>query len=630
MAAAATELAAPPRVQARRRPIEPMRLIGILLWILLLSGVALRFAQPPWDDADVARSGGMVLSFATWGEEDAPGQPVTLPHTFGRGERAEMIRVYRIPVRLDPGLAGHPRLGLCIPRWSLSGDVWIDGLRLASAREGVEALKDWVRPQHIALPPGLSPGPHEIKVRLRSSPAFSGGMAHVWLGDDAVVGPACEAFAQRKREFPGGLSAALLVTGVLAAIVAVRLRDAAAFWFAVTAFAWSGHHLFVTAWSLPLDDHQWTLGWMLSRPAFVPPLVLFCLRFFGLRMPRFERGLAAVTGCGVVLLLLLPESQWWRWIAGAAVIGVLLITGLMLMSVRHAAGRRELPDDMLMASLVFLCITHLLDLARWLNWLPYDFLSLSYVSAPMVMGAFSMALVERIVTLYRQERDNSRRLATEVAAQRAALETSYRELRHQRDAVVEAQERQRIMRELHDGLGSHLVAAATLLAGPVPRPEELAELVERSLHELRNALDALASDAHDLAELLGALRDRVEPVLDSKGMRLDWHVEELPATRAMLAAERLHVLRIVQEAFTNILKHSGARHVELRAGPLPDGRSLVAILDDGRGLGQEAPPGGRGLTSMRDRARRLRAELIVEDRQQGLRVELRLPAAPGR
>ena len=313
-----------------------------------------------------------------------------------------------------------------------------------------------------------------------------------------------------------------------------------------------------------------------------------------------------------------------------ALLSVVLVALLLVLVLPHALRRRELAADMLVASLVFLCFTHLMDLAGWMRWISHDFISLSYVSVPMVMGTFAMAMIERLLALYQREQSAARRLEAEVAAQRRELQASYVELRRQRDAVVEAEERQRIMRELHDGIGSHLVAAATLLGAPQPRPAEAAELVERSLHELRNALDALASDASDVAELLGALRDRVEPVLEARGIALDWQVEPLPATRALSATDRLHVLRIVQEAFTNILKHAQARQVVLRAAEAESGRSAIAILDDGRGLAGSRPAGGRGLASMRTRAQRLGAELVIEERQQGLRVELRLPAPAAR
>ncbi|NDG43056.1 MAG: hypothetical protein EBY28_27860 [Betaproteobacteria bacterium] len=203
-------------------------------------------------------------------------------------------------------------------------------------------------------------------------------------------------------------------------------------------------------------------------------------------------------------------------------------------------------------------------------------------------------------------------------------------MRQQRDAEVEADERLRITRELHDGLGSHLVAAASLLASAHPAPGErasLAALVDQSLQELRNALDAIASDTTDVAELLGALRDRLEPVLAARGIGLAWDVAPLPGTLGYGVAQRLDVLRIVQEVFANILKHAGRCRVRLQAQSTPTGGSLITITDDGRGL-SAAPKEGVGLPSMRERAQRLGAGLAIGPAEHGgCRVTLSLPAS---
>ena len=146
-------------------------------------------------------------------------------------------------------------------------------------------------------------------------------------------------------------------------------------------------------------------------------------------------------------------------------------------------------------------------------------------TTPLLSVVMGLMLVERMALLYRRQASAAAWMRNELARQQLALERSFEGLQRQREAELQAQARLRITRELHDGLGSHLVAAAALLGRPQPQAGDraaLATLIDQSLQELRSALDAIGSGQADLAELLGALRDRLEPVLDARGIELDW------------------------------------------------------------------------------------------------------------
>ncbi|MDP2834220.1 MAG: hypothetical protein Q8Q28_13185 [Pseudomonadota bacterium] len=108
---------------------------------------------------------------------------------------------------------------------------------------------------------------------------------------------------------------------------------------------------------------------------------------------------------------------------------------------------------------------------------------------------------------------------------------------------------------------------------------------------------------------------------------------KLPALPWLEPPEALQVLRILQEALANVLKHARASVVRIDARKVErDGHSgvLVSIADNGMGYDMgydETRHGGRGLGNMRDRARRLGAELRIET-EAGTRVEVFLPLNP--
>lgn len=615
-----------------------LRMLVGLAWLALLAAIVLFFILPDWTEAQVKASDGLVLNQAHWSvEAGGAEQLVTLPHRASPFEAPTTNR-YRLAFMLPQALSADQRLGLCVARWALSADVWLDGQRIASALQGFSALLEWNRPHYLALPPALAAGPHALEFRVAPAPrGLDSGLSALWLGDDQELRPGCEALTARQREQPSTLRGALIATGLIALVVGLRLRDPVSLWIAALAGVWTVQHLSLHMAAfmplaqllLPISPQTLFVVLLLLRFAFVLPLTIFCLRYLGLRLPNLERAMWFGAMACAVLLAWLPPGLRWAWVLCLGSLCIALLLCPLVLVLRHAWRHASLASDVLSVSLLFLLLCNVVEGAQRFVWIPGLPVGVSQIAVPMIIGMFGLLLAERLWLLYRRQQGAADGLTAEVERQRAQLQHSFEQLRQQRDAEVEAGERLRITRELHDGLGSHLIAAAALLARPRSRTGEraaLAALVERSLQELRSALDAIASDTADVAELLGALRDRLEPVLAAHGIQLDWSVEPLPGTHSLGVAERLDVLRIVQEVFSNIFKHAGRCRVSLQAHPTPQGGSLIVITDDGPGLaaGQKE---GVGLPSMRERAQRLGAGFDIGPGEAGgCRMTLSLPA----
>ena len=219
------------------------------------------------------------------------------------------------------------------------------------------------------------------------------------------------------------------------------------------------------------------------------------------------------------------------------------------------------------------------------------------------------------------------RLATALAPQLAVVLRSQlltRELARERARVASAtsSERDRLRRDLHDGLGPSLSgialslqAASRALAGD---PASVAPLLERTraeseaaVREVRRVLDGLRPGALDLHELPVAVRDTATSLGLGRpgGTAFELDADHLPplAPRVEEAA-----YRIVAESLTNVARHARAGRCTVRLAQA-DGHLRVAITDDGCGA-QPAPGGasGHGLESMRRRAADLGGVLRVE------------------
>jgi signal transduction histidine kinase len=214
-----------------------------------------------------------------------------------------------------------------------------------------------------------------------------------------------------------------------------------------------------------------------------------------------------------------------------------------------------------------------------------------------------------------------------------AANVEVRRLAEAQLASVALEERARLAREIHDGLAQDLWYAKlkqSRLAQIIPRGDEATTLSD----EVGDAIDAALGEARQAGIAMrpggepGHLPEMIERQVDDFADRFAVRAETtvtgpIPALDPRTQAE---VLRIVQEALTNIRKHADATVVRVTVET--DGDLRVNIADNGRGFRPDVPTGGFGLESMRQRADLIGASLTVSSApRDGTRVELRLPVA---
>jgi signal transduction histidine kinase len=207
----------------------------------------------------------------------------------------------------------------------------------------------------------------------------------------------------------------------------------------------------------------------------------------------------------------------------------------------------------------------------------------------------------------------------------AELAANYARLSALEGERARSDERERLMRDMHDGIGGQLVQA---LAMTEHREDgaDLAEVLRASLDDLRLLIDTSAHEGEDLGALLAGLRSRLRRRLEVAGLRVDWPLVAAPALPRLTPHRALQLVRVLQEAVANVLKHAQARtiRIECRLHATPDGAELqLEVADDGRGIAADAAP-GRGLENMRRRAAELGGTLSISGGR-GTRVLLRLP-----
>src|SRR5690606_12551915 len=165
------------------------------------------------------------------------------------------------------------------------------------------------------------------------------------------------------------------------------------------------------------------------------------------------------------------------------------------------------------------------------------------------------------------------------------------------------EERRRLMRDLHDGVSGHLVSIIALSERREVHPGDIEAAARAALEDLRLVINSLDLEDGDLRLALAGFRERLVPQLRRLGVALDWSMEDLPEIGGVTPGNALSILRILQEAVTNALKHGPARHILIRGAPNGDGGAVVTVRNDTGAFTLQGA--GRGLENMRQRAYRL-------------------------
>lgn len=203
--------------------------------------------------------------------------------------------------------------------------------------------------------------------------------------------------------------------------------------------------------------------------------------------------------------------------------------------------------------------------------------------------------------------------------------------------TMQDEERRRIAREIHDGLGQELAAAKMIMDGILAKDSspamqqasvEASHLVDRAIQQVRTISHLLHPPLLDEVGLISALRWFLEGLSDRSGIHVQLEVDPPDLSRLKSDMETA-IFRIIQEALTNMFRHSGAHNGKVSVNQ-KDGRIFVTVSDDGRGIDEEViqlrPESiGVGIGGMRQRVTELGGTLRLAKANPGTIVEVVIP-----
>lgn len=562
---------------------------------------------------------------------EAGWESTRLPHRARKPNGSELVHYWYkagFTVRsAGPAVSREELLWLYLPRLTSGAVIYLNGalvgvIQSSDAATHIRMLK----PNLLLLPPlAVRSGVNEIVLHAGVREPLT-GVSTMEIGPERLLRPKFEQRFFLEHTAAEISTVICLMTGLT--ILAFWLRRPQERLYGLYAFCllfWGARTL-VMGWSVVPIAHlmDWRLAYYVATAGFILLFSIFSLRFSGNRKPRLERFMTvyAVSCCLLFAAVGMPLRGFMDsyLVPGFFPFATYSVGSLTLFALRQR-GRASLAMGLSMSVALGLALH---DFAVQERWFHLTDIYLLHLGVPVFLLVMAGVLSDRFFDSLQAVESANERLALRIAERERELAQSHARLSQLERIQGATEERQRIMQDMHDGVGSQLLTVLAIVErGTASRDDTLA-LLRDCLDDMRLAIDSLAPNDPDLLPALGSFRFRIQTRFNEAGIALAWTNHDLPDALELGAHDGLQVLRILQEALANVVKHARATSVTIDFYFSPQ-RLLVRVVDDGVGSTVTPNIGGRGRRNMQSRAIKIGALLGIEHGARGTVLDLEIP-----
>ena len=553
--------------------------------------------------------------------------PVKLPDRWtapGRWPEHSGAVWYRVDWHNPCAADASPGVALATNTINMAGELWLGDTLLWRDRHLTEPLsRSWNLPRYWRLPaPLVRPGANTLWVRVLGAAAQLPGLGELALGAPADMADVTARSSWNKRTL---FVVNVAISGALGVFFffawALRREQKAYGWYALASLLWvlfAANIVATETWPFP-DTVVAGRANMTALVLYMAAFTVFSWRFGDMRLPRLEPALGLLVAALVALVWLTPERGLADALNVTMVCCVAIFVGAAGLFMLRALRTRQADHLMLALCMALFVVVGLHDLFLVQGaispggaWTPYSSLAITLCMA-LILGGRMARNIRRI------ERFNVE-LTDSVAHARANLQTT---LAREHALVLRnlrLNERLGIAHELHDGLGDALVRSIALVeqASAPLQNRQFLSILKLLRDDLRQMIDGDSCRGVTVPatpqQWLAPLRHRFTGLFDELDIRSSWqHPAEW--AQAPNALQCLALTRVVEEAMTNIIKHSRARHVRVVLANTDSGGLALRVEDDGVGFDVQAVQTAGlsvGMRSMQARMARVGGDLQVQ------------------
>ena len=570
------------------------------------------------------------LSQALWQRVALPNS-LELPASADLPVDAPKVRAW-FRIHVPPELLGANsppgRLGLMGNRIMAGGPwaVWVDG-RLVQANLADWRIQ-WNTPMRVMLPLDAT----EVLVAVPYAQVQGYAVGSMFIGPADAIDQAWQLRNFWQADAPRAASLVAFLLMLMSFHLAINLRQEPVYaLLSVNAMLWTITNLqFFYDFTGQDRLSQWfgaamdvSINWVIVFN------LLFAYEFEKIKVARLRVALL-LYACGSMLVTL----PVWHWDKAAMLAQHLLNTvvyigglAVLLWHVYRVPTREGIALSLSLVAQLALGVHNLLFLSNQTH--PDQVFTFPF-SVVLMFLVFMYVTSRRTVLALNVAERHQADLETQLAHQKQRLAAQHASMQRLEIENHLATQREALLQDLHDGLGSNLTSALLQARSGKLTPDAALLLLQDLTDELRNLSKTTPSGQPSVNEVLAELRQRVQHRLSHGGIELVWDVDPvLPAMVCASPAACQHLRALMGEAVANIIKHAQATQIRVSAAAHGE-LVVIEVADNGQGFDPDAAELGRGLPGMRQRARALGATLtIVSLPVQGCRWCLILPKATG-
>ncbi len=507
----------------------------------------------------------------------------------------------------------------------MAGQIYSNNDLLWQDSSLVEPLsRSWNMPRYWNLPASsLKQGENILWIRVVAVHSQNSGIGQLLLGTANEVMPKYYTFWQQQRVLMFFNLVFSLTLGLVAFLVWLFHRKDSVFgWFSLASLAWVMVMSNVTMLNPPLGLTTLQLA-RISSFCFFIYSVLSC--FYAWRLaqqcfPRLEKALFILSFLVLIATILIPNTQLTfliSWLFFVSIF-ILLINFFSYPFIAYRVKRIE-PYLLSIVFIIFIIVSiHdtfvIMGTIRDTSWMPY--------TAPLSTLFIAMILAMRLAKNIRQIEYFNKTLGEKVTQATNELAISLNTQHKLELENTKLQERINLAHDLHDSLGGSLVRSIAIVDQSnqnLTNPQFLS-MLKLLRSDLRQIIDSGSSSCENTPDTpiiwAAAIRYRFEQIFDELDIESTWHFPDTWQNKPS-HFECLTFLRVIEEALTNILKHSQADDVRVIMS-YPDTQTIaIEIVDNGIGFDVETTLSSNmsiGLRSMKIRLEKIQAKLSIQSK----------------
>ncbi|WP_333664020.1 sensor histidine kinase [Acinetobacter sp.] len=505
---------------------------------------------------------------------------------------------------------------------NMAGQIFINDDLLWQDQSLVEPLsRSWNMPRYWNLPvSSLKQGENILWVRVVGVKSQNSGLGQVFLGNATQMIPIFQTYWNQQRVLMFLNLITSLTLGVIAFLVWIFHRKDQLFgWFTLATLMWSMVMFNTIMLEAPFGLTTLQIA-RISIICFFAYSLFSCFYAWRLaqrKFPRLEKILLLMLFIAIGMAMLLPDTALYNFISGTFFLGLLVLL-INFISYQWIAYRSKLLEAYLLAFVfLFFIIVSIHDVLFLIKGIG-RFMLMPY-TAPLTTLLIAIILALRLAKNMRRIEQFNKTLENSVIQARDELAISLN-TQHQLELDnAKLQERLQLAHDLHDGLGGSLVRSMVTVDQSQANlsNQQFLSMLKILRDDLRQVIDSGSSTGArvpDTPILWGApLRHRFMQLFDELDVTTKWSFPE-SWQKQPTPLVCLTLLRVAEEALTNILKHSQATSVKC-ALFFSNGQLVLDIEDNGIGFDVEAVQNAGmsvGLRSMQTRLERLGGHLTVQ------------------